>query len=186
MFFTRNFRVFSVVLVCAACVLFLANARADEKFSQKLDKSDYDAAGLGKLSDAERARLDALVGAYADGQYRTAVVTTEVAPAKNENAEKPEKPGRPEKPKKQKVQIDPGTEIEYNAMDSELVGTFAGFEKGTVFTLANGQRWKVTDGSYVCGPDPRVRKVRVKPGVFGSFFLEFEKVNVRPKVQLLK
>ena len=192
----------------AVCVIFFTNAplakAADEGgFLAALGKSDYQAAGLEKLSEAERARLDALVRAYAEGRYQgqagqavVAVAASTASPAYvgQPVAEPsvvpiaatpaPAEKSKVEKPKK--VKIDPGTEIEYTTMDTELAGTFAGFERGTIFTLANGQRWKVIGGSYVCGPDPRVKKVRVKPGVLGAFFLEFENVRVRAKVQLLK
>lgn len=204
MIFTHSFRLAATVFVCVAGMFFTVAGRADAGFSESISKADYEAAGLKKLSAAQRAKLDALIKAYAAGDYAAAevngpapvapanapapqVAKIEEAPAEVAVAEVVATPAAATpKPKKQKVKIDPGTEIEYNTMDSELVGTFAGFEKGTVFTLANGQRWKVIDGVYVCGPDARVNKVRVKPGVFGSFFLEFEKVSVRAKVQLVK
>ncbi len=170
---------------CAAVFLLVsgvAAVRAGPGFSDALGKADYEAAGLEKLSDAERARLDELVKVYAAGKYKAADAQTPPAPAPAATSA----PAPAPKPKKQKVKIDPGTEIEYNTMDTELAGTFAGFEKGTIFTLANGQRWKVIDGTYVCAPDPRIKKVRVKPGILGSFFLEFEKIGTRAKVQLLK
>lgn len=179
MSFTLSFRSVAAPVVCAAGMIFAATAFAEPGFSDGLGKADFKAAGLEKLSGAERARLDALVKAYAAGDYKAAEAAAAPAPS-------PASAPKPPAPKKQIVKIDPGAEIEYNTMDSELAGTFAGFEKGTVFTLTNGQRWKVVDGTYVCGPDERVKKVRVKPGVLGSFFLEFEKVGVRAKAQLVK
>lgn len=82
-----------------------------------------------------------------------------------------------------KVKLKPGTEIEYERVEAELADVFKGFDPGTVFTLTNGQRWQVVSGSYVCGPKPAVRKVRIEPGVLGSFFMEFEGVSVSPKVK---
>ncbi|MDF9833367.1 hypothetical protein M2103_001591 [Ereboglobus sp. PH5-5] len=189
----RFLRLTAALAACAAGLFFAPEVCAGAGFSGGLSKADYEAAGLTKLSAAERAHLDALVRAHAAGacvanaetqaaakpigDEPVAVVATDAATAK---------PKSPPKPNRQKVKVDPGTEIEYNTMELELAGTFAGFEKGTVFTLSNGQRWKVVSGSYSCGPDPRVKKVRVKPGVLGSFFLEFERVKTQAKVKLVK
>jgi hypothetical protein len=72
--------------------------------------------------------------------------------------------------------------VEYETVETALVGDFSGWSVGTLFTLSNGQRWRVVNGSYVAPKDSTPRKVRIVPGVLGSFFLEIEGIRSRPKV----
>ena len=85
-----------------------------------------------------------------------------------------------------KVILPPGTEVEYEKAETEIVGVFAGFTPGTIIALANGQRWRVVRGSYVTAPMPKVRKVWIEPGLLGSFYLRFEGVGVQPKVTAVR
>lgn len=84
-----------------------------------------------------------------------------------------------------KVVLKPGTEIEYTTLDAMLVPGFHGWEKGTILTLTNGQRWVVTDDDRYWAPlaDKPVH-ARVVPGIMGSFFMEIEKGG-RPRVRFL-
>lgn len=85
-----------------------------------------------------------------------------------------------------KVVLTPGTEIAYETVESTLVGPFLGYNPGTVFTLANGQKWQVVEGSYWSPKKEanRLRKVVIKPGVLGSFFMEIEGAG-RAKVKII-
>lgn len=86
---------------------------------------------------------------------------------------------------KAKVILTPGTEIEYETVETRLLGTFKGWGVGTTFTLENGQRWQVTGGEYVTPPEEGPKKVRIIPGTLGSFFLEIEGVRQKPKVKFV-
>ena len=55
------------ILFAVACWAVVVVARADEAFSRTLRSQEFSAAGLGKLSPEELARLDALVRVYKDG-----------------------------------------------------------------------------------------------------------------------
>lgn len=68
------------------------------------------------------------------------------------------------------------------SMDSRIVGRFEGWSPGTRFRLANGQVWEVVDTTRVTY-DLDAPAVRVKRGVFGSFFLEVAGVSATPRVQ---
>ncbi|MEO7598837.1 MAG: hypothetical protein ABIV50_07890 [Opitutus sp.] len=85
-----------------------------------------------------------------------------------------------------RVVLSPGTDIEYTTVESELVGKFRGYGPGTVFTLANGQQWRVVEGSYWSSAKnaDKLRKVVVEPGVLGSFFLKIDGGG-RPKVSFV-
>ncbi len=195
-------RAFLAGLVMA--VALVSAARAQEKFSQAVRPEDFTAAGLGKLSAEERARLDALVEAYGSGALaaakREAALATEaraVAEVKAAQAEREvvavktaavkerEKKSAEGFFSKAKVLLKPGTEVEYETVETSLPGDFHGWESGTVFTLENGQRWQVLSGSYVAGREAGPRKVKIVPGVMGSFFLEIERVRARPKVKFV-
>ena len=82
-----------------------------------------------------------------------------------------------------RVVLTPGTDIEYEKVETELVGPFRGYDPGTVFTLSNGQRWRVIQGTYWSSAKnaDKVRKVVIEPGVLGSFYLRIENGG-RPKV----
>lgn len=185
-------------------VALVGAARAQEKFSQAVRPEDFAAAGLGKLSAEERARLDALVEAYGSGALaaakREAAVATEARAAAEGKAAQAEREvvavktaAVKEREKKSaegffskaKVLLKPGTEVEYETVETSLPGDFRGWETGTVFTLGNGQRWQVLSGSYVAGTEAGPRKVKIVPGVMGSFFLEIEGVRQKPKVKFV-
>jgi hypothetical protein len=67
------------------------------------------------------------------------------------------------------------------AIESTIPGHFEGWPPGASITLANGQVWRVSDGStgihYIDNP-----KVRIRRGVFGVFYLEIEGTNRSPRV----
>ncbi|WP_075791238.1 hypothetical protein [Massilia putida] len=72
------------------------------------------------------------------------------------------------------------------SVQSNIVGTFSGWGPATLVTLANGQVWKIVDGSQAdLQPvnDPPVRIVR---NLFGTMFLEIEGTNASPKVRRIR
>ena len=74
---------------------------------------------------------------------------------------------------------------ELPAIQSHIPGTFYGWSQGTTIKLANGQVWQVVDeGSRRMQlQDP---KVRVRRGMMGAFYLEFEAHNSSPRVRRLE
>ena len=82
-----------------------------------------------------------------------------------------------------KVVLKPGTEIEYTTLDTTIEGPFHGWEKGSIITLTNGQRWVVTDDDHYWAPSTgKPVHVRIVPGILGSFFMEIERGG-RPRVK---
>ncbi|MDO8544274.1 MAG: hypothetical protein Q7S40_27865 [Opitutaceae bacterium] len=165
----------------ATVVLASACAGAEEDFSHTLRPEDFAAAGLGKLSPAERARLDALVRAH-----QSETINPHPAPAPAQ-ARSPAPPASPAPPvaaasAPRQVTVAPGTQVEYSATESRMVGDFRGWESNTVFTLENGQRWRVTGGgTYATRPMPGPA-VKIVPGILGSFWMTIEGVKTRVKV----
>ena len=69
------------------------------------------------------------------------------------------------------------------SIDSAIVGTFDGWGPSTVFTLANGQKWKVVDGSEAVLPRTSNQKVTISRNFIGTMFLKVEGTNSSPKVR---
>jgi hypothetical protein len=156
-------------------LFLIASALSAEEFSRSLSPAEFAAAGLAKLSPAELAQLDALVQAR-DEAGPAADQTEKAEAAKND-------PQPRSLRERLRVVLTPGTEIAYRPVETQLVGSFRGYKPGHVFTLANGQRWRVVEGKYwsPAKTADQPRKVVVRPGVLGSFFLEIEDGG-RPKV----
>jgi hypothetical protein len=70
---------------------------------------------------------------------------------------------------------------EPEAIESNIPGHFEGWLPGASFRLANGQVWRVNDGSsgihYIDNP-----KVRIRRGVLSAYYLEIEGTNRSPRV----
>lgn len=72
------------------------------------------------------------------------------------------------------------------SIDSTIVGNFDGWGPSTVFTLANGQKWKVVDGSEAVLPRTSNQKVTISRNFIGTMFLKVEGTNNSPKVRRLE
>ena len=72
-----------------------------------------------------------------------------------------------------------------DAVESQIPGQFEGWKAGDRIALANGQVWRIADGSqgalWLQNP-----KVRVRRGVLGAFYLEIEGTNRSPRVERVK
>jgi hypothetical protein len=71
-------------------------------------------------------------------------------------------------------------------IESTIPGKFEGWGPNTQFKLANGQVWRVVDGSSAdLAPmqDPQVKIVR---NIFGTMFLEIAGTNNSPKVRRVR
>jgi hypothetical protein len=169
-----------------------SSARAEDSFTKGLSPADVEAAGLGKLTPDELARLDALVRGQQTGAVKKAKEETakavsasvrEQVQAEDRKAAAKQGPGVIDR---MKVLLKPGTEIEYTTLDSMLVLPFDGWRKGTLITLTNGQRWVVTDSDHywVIGQERQPRHVKIVPGSMGSFFMDIEGAG-RPRVKFV-
>ncbi len=196
-----------VLLLALLCVTGVTRA-ADADFSQVVRPEDFAAAGLQKLTPEELARLDALVRAYqsgalvtaqrelaaarqqaeqAEAKAREAAAAAQARVAESERAveaarQAAEQEKKPSLLERAKVILIPGTQIEYSTLDARLATEFRGWRKGTVFTLDNGQQWRAVDGEYVTPPMPAM-PVRVAPGALGTFWMSFDGVRQRAKVE---
>jgi hypothetical protein len=77
-------------------------------------------------------------------------------------------------------------EAEPQSIESTIEGNFDGWEPGAQIRLANGQVWRVVDGSSAVLAPMKNPKVRVTRNVFGTLFLEIEGTNNSPKVRRIR
>ncbi|TWI14105.1 hypothetical protein [Aerolutibacter ruishenii] len=71
---------------------------------------------------------------------------------------------------------------EQEPVRSSIAGEFRGWSTGTVFTLANGEKWRVTEGSYTVRPVTRPA-VTIRPGMISGWYMEVEGHSVKAKVR---
>ena len=57
---------------------------------------------------------------------------------------------------------------------SRVKGSVAGWEPGTVFSLENGQQWKVLKGSMKLRAPVQAPEIVVVPGIAGRWFLQVD------------
>ena len=168
---------------------------AEEVFSKAVRPEDFSATGLGKLTAEELARLDALVRDFKSGALEAAKRQAAAAEAKTARAEAETRAVKAEKIEmagqkktapgliaKAKVMLTPGTQVEYESVESRIAGDFLGWEGHTVFTLENGQRWRVLNGTNYNTPAIAGPKVKIAPSSFGAFWMSIEGVSQRVKV----
>jgi hypothetical protein len=71
-------------------------------------------------------------------------------------------------------------------IESTIPGAFQGWGPTTQFTLANGQVWRVVDGSEAVLPPMQDARVRITRNLFGTMFLEIPGTNNSPKVRRVR
>jgi hypothetical protein len=67
---------------------------------------------------------------------------------------------------------------------TRIDGTFRGWDADTVFTLANGQRWRVVDDSQQMMHSMHNPKVTLRKGFFGSWLLSVDGTSQSVRVSL--
>jgi hypothetical protein len=178
-------------LACILALAFVTPAFAEASFTKTLSPQDFAAAGLGKLTPEELSALDSLVHARQSGAVAVAKVETakEVAQTVRVQVQAEDKKEDEKKASagffdRFKVTLKPGTEIQYTTLDATIVPPYEGYEKGTILTLDNGQRWAVADDSDDYHSTSKPVHVHIYPGSMGSFFMEIEGAG-RPRVKFV-
>lgn len=151
-------------LITLGLLLVPALAQADE-----LQRCAQIADALPRL-----ACYDALAARLRAAPPVTSPVAAPVPPAAPTAAQKLEAFGAPVVAEKDQL----------DAIESQIEGLVDGWEAGTLFTLANGQRWMIADGSRAA-LHLRNPKVRIRRGALGTFRIEFEGSNQTARVKRL-
>lgn len=143
---------------------------AAEPFSRSLAPADFAAAGLGRLTPEELARLDAFIAA------RTAPPAAAPLPAAPPSAAARPAPSPVRR-------TTPAVVEEEESFESRLTGEFRGWEPRTVFALENGQRWQETGGTTYAGPPLAAPAVRIRAGALGAYWMRIDGVPREVKVR---
>ncbi|MEY2160235.1 MULTISPECIES: hypothetical protein [unclassified Rhodanobacter] len=145
---------------------------------QKMGPAEFNQAGLDKLDPAElqhlqqwladhAAELAALVPASAAA---SASVAADRNPARGGNG-----PGRA---------ADSADRSAGRIVVSPVAGHFEGWRPGSVLTLQNGQKWRVSDNSSLTTPRPVDNpEATVKPGAFGGWLFKVKGYNTSARVE---
>lgn len=169
-----------------ACI-WAAGAAAQPVATAFVDSLDPDARaaiGIDAMTPAQLAALEAAVQRYVGREVKTSTEVAVAAAVENARVAQAADENKRSLLERTRVLLAPGTDIEYSRIETTVTEPFAGWEKGTRFRMANGQIWRVIEGSYATPPEPAGKAVAIEPGAFGSFFLKFEGVRSRPKVEL--
>jgi hypothetical protein len=174
---------------------------AAETFSTQLTPAEFERAGLGKLSTAERAELDALFHRYggpliAAPEPKTATVGSGLsvaqppAPRPQEaavaSAAEPTSSGFWRRAKKNPSSA-AAPKPAANVIETEIDGTFTGWEETTVWTMKDGSIWRVDNRprpyftSRVASP-----KVKIYPAILNGYWIEFIELGTRVRVRRLQ
>jgi hypothetical protein len=71
-------------------------------------------------------------------------------------------------------------------IDSTIDGNFSGWVPSTLFRLANGQVWRVVDGSSAEFAPASNQRVKIARNLFGTMFLEVPGSNQSAKVRRVR
>lgn len=139
---------------------------AQRPIEHQMTAEEFAAAGLGKLSPAELANLNA----WLRGTLRA---ETERVSAQAVKQVKDEHRGF----------TNFGSD---EAIEARIQGRFEGFGKDRRYVLDNGQVWRQTDTRRLKGVKLDSPKVTIKPGVFSVWYLKVEGYNASAKVERIK
>ncbi len=68
-------------------------------------------------------------------------------------------------------------------LESQVAGSFDGWEPNQLINLANGQVWRIVDGSRAYMAARSQPKVRIEQGAFGAYYLSVEGLTQAPRVR---
>ncbi|MDY0975507.1 hypothetical protein SOM61_11055 [Massilia sp. CFBP9012] len=74
-------------------------------------------------------------------------------------------------------------ETQPKSMQSTIVGNFEGWGPGSRIRLANGQVWRVVDGSDAVLAPAKDVKVSIERNMFGTIFMRVDGTNASAKVR---
>ncbi|MET4570718.1 hypothetical protein [Rhodanobacter soli] len=145
---------------------------------QQMGTADFRQAGLDKLNPAELQHLQQWLAKHAT-ELAAAVPASEAASA---NVAADKRPSRSNgwfghTP-------DTAGKKANHTVISPLAGSFNGWRPGSILTLQNGQKWRVSDDSSLTATRPVDSPVAtVKPGALGGWILKIEGYNTSARVE---
>lgn len=152
--------------VLAALLMLAPITQAQPPIEQQMTPEQFKATGLDRLSPQELANLNAWLNHTLD------VETGKAAALARDKVESEHRGflGGDNEP-----------------IEARIVGEFAGFGRGTSWTLDNGQVWRQVDDAALSGVRRNDPAVKLTPSLLGNtWFLRIQGYNARAKVQRIK
>ena len=152
-------------------------AQAADEFStleERMSGKEFKATGLGKLTTAELAALNDWLRRHSVATLENASARPASAAAMSNAAPTEDLRGFPNQPK---------GSSEDDVIRSTIVGTFEGWEKkGTLFKLANGMIWQMTEDDSFHIPPVENPQVEIKRGFMKKWKLSLLGHKAKVKV----
>lgn len=145
-----------ILLLLTACVAWAAAPWVD--LEKRFTPRQMHATGLDTLTPEQLALLNQLLRDDARDAAASAPAPAPVATVPAEGGEQ----------RKSLFGYDEGVIL------TRVVGTLTGWEPGTEFTFANGQRWKVLKGHYTLNKPLENPEVKIVPGAAGRWFFRID------------
>lgn len=163
----------TLILMCALFLpIYVAHADSAAEFDvlKSMSVADFRATGLDKLTDAQIKALDAWIADYEQTHAPKCAPVAAIP-----------QPGTADVHRKV-TSIAPaeGTII------AHLLGTFRGWNGGTIFKLDNGQVWEQADDSILTVGGVTDPKVTISRGMLDSYYLSVEGVQDEVLVRRIK
>lgn len=165
-------RAFSVSIAGVVAVLVVSwpHGASGEEFAglaKLMSAEEYSRSGLAKLSNSERAALDAWFRSYQTGELETARTKAVVAAVEDARSE---------------IRTAQAAE----RIDARIAGTFIGWSGKTVFRLDNGQVWRQRlPGKYRHLGDPNPAVV-ISRNALGFYVLAVPETGRRTGVERVR
>lgn len=175
---------YSSSLLSMLTLLLLASAPAwgqqAVQLQEQMGTTEFKASGLEKLSPSELHHLQQWLAEHA-GNLAITMPASEVKSAAAVSDNQAASGHRSWFTRKSGTAGDTKAR---NTVTSTIVGNFNGWDAGSILTLQNGQKWRVTDGSSLTVRKTMVDpEVTVKPGFLGSWTLKVRGYNTNAKVE---
>ena len=170
------------ILIAAAWAIASPAAAQTRPIETEMTAAERSATGLDRLTDTERAALNAWL-ARRDAQADT-TPPPQVTPDVEARLAAAREAGR-----REAMADAQGTRALASAREpvqSTIPGPFRGFASGREFTLANGQVWKQTDATSLAGARGENVGVRIRPGVLGVWWMQVDGYNRQAKVERVR
>jgi hypothetical protein len=177
-------------------LIFMATtglAKAQEntlRIEQRLTPEQLRETGLDTLTPSQLTRLNQLLNAPPAAAPVTAAIPATSPPIGAQPASSPPAPGA----SPAMAATEPATELGEDKplfgfndapIKSRLKGTVTGWDEGTVFTLENGQQWKVLKGKMKLPKPMTDPEILVVPGLVGRWFLQVHEDYPKARVYLI-
>lgn len=154
----------ALLLGCAALPASAQDAGVAPAIEKQMTPEQFKAAGLDKLSAAELANLNAWLNHTIDTETTKAAVQA-----------------------KEKVEKDNRGFLNFGSTEpvvARIAGRFDGFERGSRYTLDNGQVWRQTNDASLVGVHKDNPEVRIKPSLVGNaWYMTIEGYGTSAKVE---